>query len=82
MNYSVDWDGPGEVDADEHPLDTCECGDYRGDHVDGHGRCKFSVGAWGDGHSGAGRCDQFRLSQRYKAGDYVPAGFKPIIQGK
>lgn len=63
-----------------HPLDVCECGDYRRDHVDDSGQCKFSVDARGDGHSGAGRCDQFRLSHKYRVGDYVPAGFSDSEQ--
>jgi hypothetical protein len=25
----------------EHPFDTCYCGDYRHQHVDGKGRCKL-----------------------------------------
>ena len=43
----------------DHPLDICYCGDYRKDHIDGKDACKFSIGARGDGHSGAGRCDRF-----------------------
>lgn len=61
-------------DVDAHSLDVCECGDYRRDHVDGQSRCKFSIGSRGDGHSGAGSCDQFRLSHRHMIGDYIPAG--------
>lgn len=64
MNYSIDWDGPGERDREperepDHPLDICYCGDYRKDHKYGTGVCMFSLGAYGDGHSGAGRCDKF-----------------------
>ena len=25
----------------EHPEDECECGDYRRDHENGHGRCRM-----------------------------------------
>lgn len=25
----------------KHPEDECECGDYRRDHEDGHGRCRM-----------------------------------------
>lgn len=60
---------------EDHKLDTCECGDYRCDHIDGTGRCKFSIDSRGDGHGGSGWCDQFRLDRRYKVGDYIPSGF-------
>ena len=48
-----------------HPLDQCECGDFRRDHKDGTGACIFSSGSKGDGHSGAGECVQFKLHRRY-----------------
>ena len=47
----------------DNDLDVCECGDYRKDHKGGTGVCIFSDGTVGDGHHGAGRCDQFRLSE-------------------
>jgi hypothetical protein len=49
----------------DHPLDICYCGDYRKDHQDGTGACKFSGGWRGDGHNGAGRCDRFVFAYPY-----------------
>ena len=58
---------PDEVDLrNAHPLDICHCGDYRSDHKNGTGPCIFSIGSRGDGHSGAGSCELFRLSHRYE----------------
>lgn len=51
--------------APAHPLDLCECGDYREDHLDdGEGTCKFSY-APGGGHHGAAPCDKFRLARSH-----------------
>ena len=41
-------------------LDTCYCGDYRRDHVDGEGRCKLN--GLGHGYSGY-QCLKFRLAK-------------------
>lgn len=59
--------------TDDHALDTCECGDYREDHKDGHGICIFSANARvGDGHFGAGKCEKFRLARRHIPTDHEP----------
>lgn len=54
----------------KHPLDTCECGDYRQDHAGGIGGCRYTPDpehdkAGADGHSGAGPCYRFQLDRAY-----------------
>ena len=46
----------------EHDLDACECGDWRRDHIDGTGACKFNKNAANVGHGGPADCMEFRLS--------------------
>lgn len=42
----------------QNPEDTCHCGDWRKDHIDGTGACKLN----GLGHGVPGyRCQEFRL---------------------
>lgn len=41
------------------PLDACVCGDYRRDHKDGTGPCKFNARGWDLCHAGQD-CLQFR----------------------
>lgn len=41
-------------------LQVCECGDYRRDHWDGTGSCRFNKPD-GIGHHGAANCMAFRL---------------------
>lgn len=44
--------------------DTCWCGDYRRDHVDGIGRCRLN----GLGHGVPGyECERFILANQYDA---------------
>jgi len=47
-----------------HPLDECECGDYRRDHADGVGPCKFNR-AWFDMCHANEQCHSFRLVAAY-----------------
>lgn len=51
--------------TEPHPLDTCECGDYRRDHLDGDGPCNFNDGGRDLCH-GFRDCKAFRLSKRYE----------------
>lgn len=46
------------------PNDTCECGDYRKDHVDGVGPCRFNGGGFDLLHCGQD-CHRFRLDEAY-----------------
>jgi len=45
--------------AARHPLDECECGDYRRDHLNGTGPCTFNKGAFDLTHGGRD-CLKFR----------------------
>jgi hypothetical protein len=47
--------------SERHPLDTCKCGDYRRQHVDGVGRCKLEELCTPT------PCQKFRLSRAYEA---------------
>jgi hypothetical protein len=51
----------------EHPKDVCECGDYRYQHEDGTGPCKFNEHR---DHGGATHgfigCYKFRLTEKAK----------------
>lgn len=50
--------------AETGDLDTCVCGDYRRDHIDGTGRCKMN----GLGHMVPGySCEKFELSEVSKS---------------
>lgn len=42
MNYSIDWDGPGESDYDE----PCDHEDYDGDAIGGRAICYRCGHAW------------------------------------
>ena len=44
-----------------HPLDECDCGDYRRDHIDGTGRCTMPDNL----SHGFKPCLKFRLSRDY-----------------
>ena len=44
-----------------HPLDECDCGDYRRDHIDGTERCTMP----NDLSHGFRHCLKFRLSRDY-----------------
>jgi hypothetical protein len=44
-------------------LDTCVCGDYRRDHVDGHGPCRFNGRIFDPCHADQD-CNSFRLESR------------------
>lgn len=46
--------------ADLTQLDVCECGDYRRDHRDGVGPCRFNGQYEYDCHAGK-KCLRFRL---------------------
>ena len=55
---------PATPDPTPDPKDVCECGDFRDDHRDGKGACRF-----GDAHPTAtkgrgGYCSRFVLSRR------------------
>lgn len=50
--------------ASEHPLDECECGDYRRDHVGGRGACSMPNNM----SHGFQRCERFRLSKPFAGG--------------
>lgn len=50
--------------SEEHPLDLCECGDFRRCHLDGAGPCKFNDGGRDLCH-GMKDCTAFRLARRY-----------------
>jgi hypothetical protein len=39
------------------PFDVCRCGDYRHQHVDGHGRCRLDELCF------PSRCQRFRLGE-------------------
>lgn len=43
-----------------HPKDTCDCGDYRSQHVNGTGRCNL-----GSLCTPGPSCQQFRLHRQY-----------------
>lgn len=45
-----------------HPLDECDCGDYRRDHANGTGRCKMPDGLC----HGFKPCFKFILSRAYR----------------
>lgn len=51
--------------AASHPLDICECGDYRQDHVS-NGPCTFNGGGFDMCHGGRD-CMSFRLHERARA---------------
>ena len=54
------------MNADEiargHPLDECDCGDYRRDHINGLGRCTMP----NDLNHGFEACHKFRLWREYQ----------------
>jgi ribosomal protein L32 len=47
-----------------HPLDVCECGDYRRSHGN-NGSCEFNKGSGNIGHLGAPDCHKFRLAHAH-----------------
>lgn len=49
--------------TNEHDLDECLCGDYRRDHIDGHGACRHNKPR--DLTHGYRDCDSFRLHRSY-----------------
>lgn len=52
----------GLTKDEDHPLDTCVCGDPRCDHIDGAGPCKHNKPQ--DMTHGYKDCEHFRLSRR------------------
>jgi hypothetical protein len=43
--------------SEPHPLDVCQCGDFRREHQDGTGRCRMP----NDASHGFKTCERFRL---------------------
>ncbi len=50
--------------AHGHPLDSCECGDYRRDHENGTGPCKFNRAGFDECHANE-NCTAFVLSEAH-----------------
>jgi len=47
----------------DDPRDECECGDFREDHKDGGGPCRYNSNEFDLSHGG-GNCMEFRLFGR------------------
>ena len=50
--------------VDDHPQDECMCGDWRSDHRDGIGPCRYN-GHQPDMSHGFTACSHFRLAGRF-----------------
>ena len=52
---------PHDVQVEDNDYDTCHCGDYRKQHINGTGRCNLGSLCT------PGHCSKFRLFERVRS---------------